>query len=94
MFSDFSGAFEPGTKVAEDEEGTIMEFAHAIHQFPDSFKQIIYGTDFCPPILLSDIAKYDYAIKKIFTEDQFDDVYWNNPLRAFLKAAQYINMKG
>ena len=95
MFSDFCGAFEPGTKVADDEEGTISEFAHAIHQFPDTYKQIVYGTDFCPPILLSEIDKYDYTIQKIFTEDQFEDIYWNNPLRAFPKAARYIsNEKG
>lgn len=94
MFSDFCGAFEPGTKVAEDEEGTIREFAHAIHQYPDSYRQILYGTDFCPPIWLSEVAKYDYTIAKIFTEDQFDDIYWNNPLRAFPKIAQYLNLKG
>ena len=94
MFTDFAGAFEPGTEVAADEEGTIEQWAHAIHQYPDTYKQIVYGTDFCPPILLWEIDKYDYSIKKIFTEDQFEDIYWNNPLRAFPKVAQYLNMKG
>ena len=94
MFTDFAGAFEPGTEVAADEEGTIDQWAHAINQYPDTYKQIVYGTDFCPPILLFEIDKYDYAIKKIFTEDQFEDIYWNNPLRAFPKAAEYINKKG
>ncbi len=94
MFTDFAGAFEPGTEVAADEEGTIDQWAHAIHQFPDTYKQIVYGTDFCPPILLWEIDKYDYSIRKIFTEDQFEDIYWNNPLRAFPKVAQYLNMKG
>ena len=61
---------------------------------PDTYKQIVYGTDFCPPILLWEIDKYDYSIRKIFTEDQFEDIYWNNPLRAFPKVAQYLNMKG
>ena len=94
MFTDFAGAFEPGTGVAADEEGTIDQWAHAIDQYPDTYKQIVYGTDFCPPILLFEIDKYDYAIRKIFTEDKFEDIYWNNPLRAFPKAAEYINKKG
>lgn len=90
MFTDFCGAFEPGTEVAADEEGTIEKFAHAIHQYPDTWKQIIYGTDFCPPIWLFEIDKYDYTIRKIFTEDRFEDIYWNNPLRAFPKAAAFL----
>ena len=90
MFTDFCGAFEPGTEVAADEEGTIEKFAHAIHQYPDTWKQIVYGTDFCPPIWLFEVDKYDYTIRKIFTEDQFEDIYWNNPLRAFPKVAEYI----
>ncbi len=94
MFTDFAGAFEPGTEVAADEEGTIMQWADAINQYPDTWQQIIYGTDFCPPILLWEIDKYDYTINKIFTPDQFDDIYWNNPLRAFPKVAEYLKMKG
>ena len=94
MFTDFAGAFEPGTEVAADEEGTIMQWAEAINQYPDTWQQIVYGTDFCPPILLWEIDKYDYTINKIFTPDQFDDIYWNNPLRAFPKVAEYLKMKG
>ena len=94
MFTDFCGAFEPGTEVAADEEGTIEKFAHAIHQYPDTHTQVIYGTDFCPPILLFEVNKYDYTIGKIFTEDQFRDIYWNNPLRAFPKVAAYLKEKG
>ena len=94
MFTDFCGAFEPGTEVAADEEGTIEKFAHAIHQYPDTWKQIIYGTDFCPPIWLFEIDKYDYTIQKIFSKEQFEDIYWNNPLRAFPKVAEYLYKKG
>ncbi|MBR3694318.1 MAG: amidohydrolase family protein [Erysipelotrichales bacterium] len=94
MFTDFAGAFEPGTEVAADEEGTIAQWAHAIDKYPDTYTQILYGTDFCPPILLYEIEKYDYAIRKIFTEDKFEDIYWNNPLRAFPKAAAYITKEG
>lgn len=94
MFTDFAGAFEPGTEVAADEEGTIDQWADAINQYPDTYKQIVYGTDYCPPILLWEIDKYDYTINKIFTPDQFEDIYWNNPLRAFPKVAEYLKMKG
>ena len=94
MFTDFCGAFEPGTEVAADEEGTIQQWADAISQYPDAYKQIIYGTDFCPPILLSELDKYDYTIQKIFPEKVHEDIYWNNPLRAFPKVAEYLKEKG
>ena len=94
MFTDFCGAFEPGTEVAADEEGTIEKFAHAIHQYPDTWKQVLYGTDFCPPILLFEIHKYDYTIGKIFPRERFRDIYWNNALRAFPKVAEYLKKKG
>ena len=94
MFTDFCGAFEPGTEVAADEEGTIEKFAHAIHQYPDTWKQVLYGTDFCPPILLFEIHKYDYTIGKIFPQERFRDIYWNNALRAFPKVAEYLKKKG
>lgn len=94
MFTDFCGAFEPGTEVAADEEGTIEKFAHAIHQYPDTWKQVLYGTDYCPPILLFEIHKYDYTIGKIFPEERFRDIYWNNALRAFPKVAEYLKKKG
>ena len=42
-------------------------------------------------LLISNII---YTINKIFTPDQFDDIYWNNPLRAFPKVAEYLKMKG
>lgn len=93
MFTDFCGAFEPGTDVAADEEGTIEKFAHAIHQYPDTYKQVLYGTDFCPPILLFEVNKYDYTIGKIFPQERFRDIYRDNALRAFPKVAAYLNRK-
>ena len=94
MFTDFSGAYEPGTPEGGDMDWAIDTFAAAIHQCPDAYRHILYGTDFCPPILLFEVSKYDYTIGKIFTEDQFQDIYWNNPLRAFPKVAAYIQKKG
>lgn len=90
MFTDFSGAYEPGTKEGTDMEWAIGTFAKAINQYPDTYKQILYGTDFCPPINLSAIEEYDYTIEKIFTPEQLRDVYYNNCLRAFPKLREYI----
>lgn len=90
MFTDFSGAYEPGTKEDNNMDWAIETFAHAINQYPDTYKQILYGTDFCPPINLSAIDEYEYTIKKIFTPDKFEDIYFNNALRAFPKLKEYI----
>ena len=90
MFTDFSGAYEPGTPEGESLDWAINTFANAINQFPDSYKKILYGTDFCPPINLSCIEEYDETIERIFTPDQFEDVYFNNALRAFPKLKEYL----
>lgn len=90
IFTDFSGAYEPGTKEDADIEGAIKTFAKAINQYPDTYKKILYGTDFCPPINLFAIEEYDYTIKKIFSPEQFEDIYFNNSLRAFPKLKKYI----
>lgn len=93
MFTDFSGAYEPGTKEGADMEWAIETFAKAIHQYPDTYKKILYGTDFCPPINLSAIEEYDYTIEKIFTPEQFEDIYYKNCMRAFPKIEEYLHRK-
>lgn len=90
MFTDFSGAYEPGTHEGADIEWAISTFAHAINQRPDTYKQILYGTDFCPPINLSAIGEYDYTIEKIFPPETWEDIYYNNALSAFPKINDYI----
>lgn len=90
IFTDFSGAYEPGTKEGADMEWAIETFAKAIHQYPDTYKKILYGTDFCPPIRLTAIEEYDYTIRKIFLPAQWEDVYFSNCLRAFPKLAEYL----
>lgn len=90
MFTDFSGAYEPGTPEGADMGWAIATFAHAIDQFPDSYKKILYGTDFCPPINLSALDEYDVTIAKIFQPEQFEDVYYNNALRAFPRLAEFL----
>ena len=90
MFTDFSGAYEPGTQEGADMQWAIRTFAQAIHQYPDTYKSIVYGTDFCPPINLSAIDEYDTTIAGIFKPEHFDDIYYNNALRAFPLLSKYI----
>ena len=90
MFTDFSGAYEPGTPEGDSIDWAIETFKRAINQFPDTYKKILYGTDFCPPINLSAISEYDETIKKIFRPEQFEDIYYNNCLRAFPRLADLI----
>ncbi|MBP3692222.1 MAG: amidohydrolase [Clostridia bacterium] len=93
MFTDFSGAYEPGTHEGADMEWAIATFAKAINQYPDTYTQILYGTDFCPPINLSAVEEYDYTISKIFSPEQYEDIYVNNALRAFPKIKDYFQKK-
>lgn len=90
MFTDFCGAYEPGTPEGADMQWAIRTFAHAIHQFPDTYRKILYGTDFCPPINLSAIEEYETTIAAIFSPEQFDDIYFGNALRAFPRLSHYI----
>lgn len=90
MFTDFCGAYEPGTPEGANMQWAIDTFAHAIHQYPDTYRKILYGTDFCPPINLSAIEEYDETIAAIFKPEQFDDIYFGNALRAFPRLAEYI----
>ncbi len=90
LYTDFSGAYEPGTKEGADIEWAIETFSNAINQCPDTYKKILYGTDFCPPINLSAVEEYDYTIEKIFAPEQLEDIYVNNPLRAFPRVREYL----
>ena len=94
MYSDFSGTFEPGASAMENVAETLSAYAHAIRQYPGAYRQILYGTDFCPPIALSAFGEYDETIRRIFAPDQFEDIYWNNPLRAFPRLAEILREKG
>lgn len=94
MFTDFSGAYEPATPEGEDMNWAIDTFAAAIHQYPDTYRHILYGTDFCPPINLSAIEEYDETIERLFPLAQREDVYYNNALRAFPRLAEYIGQEG
>lgn len=93
MFTDFCGAYEPGTKEGSDMEWAIRTFARAIHQYPESYKQILYGTDFCPPIDLIAVEEYEYTVERIFRPEQLEAVYRTNCLRAYPRLRDFITEK-
>ncbi len=93
MFTDFSGAYEPGTPEGESLDWAIATFAKAINQFSDTYKSILYGTDFCPPIHLSAIEEYDTTISAIFPKEYHEDIYYKNALRAFPRIAEILGEK-
>ncbi len=90
MFTDFSGAYEPGTPEGANINWAIKTFAKAINQFPDTYKSILYGTDFCPPINLCVIEDYDTTISAIFPKKYHEDIYYNNALRAFPRISEKV----
>ncbi len=90
MFTDFSGAYEPGTPEGESIEWAIERFGQAIRQFPDTYKHFLYGTDFCPPINLSAIEEYHTTIQALFPKDVWEDIYYNNALRAFPRIKEIL----
>lgn len=93
LYSDFSGAYETGTKEGNDVEGAIKCFKSAILSKPDMEKQILYGTDFCPPINLSQLDEYNYTISNIFKEKDFERIYLYNPLNAFPSIKKFIDIQ-
>lgn len=93
MFTDFSGAYEPGTPEGASMQWAIDTFARAINQFPDTYKSILYGTDFCPPINLKAIDEYDTTISAIFPKEYHEDIYYNNAMRAFPRIAEMLGEK-
>lgn len=90
MYTDFSGAFEPGTPEGADQQWAMNTFAEAIHQYDDMYKQILYGTDFCPPINLFAMKEFDETVALTFKPEYFEDVYSRNCLRAYPRLKEYI----
>ena len=91
IYSDFSGAYETGTKEGNDVEGAIKTFGAAIHSRPGMENRILYGTDFCPPINLSQLDEYDISIKKIFDEKYHDLIYYKNCMKVFPRLRRFID---
>ncbi|MCH5353615.1 MAG: amidohydrolase [Acutalibacter sp.] len=94
LYTDFSGAYETGTKEGNNVEAAIETFGKAIHSRPGTERKILYGTDFCPPINLAQLDEYDYSIEKIFPPEVFPLIYYENCLRAFPRLKQLLEKKG
>ena len=87
LFTDLSGLFEDGYEsdwnvLLPRYEGTICAAGCE--------DQILFGTDFCPPIRLNDIERFDDFLARIFTPAELERVYWQNALRAFPRLAAYL----
>lgn len=91
LFTDFCGCFEPGTKEDADRAWATDTFGHALHQFPDVYQQVLYGTDFCPPLNLSEIEAYETTMSALFPPEECAKIYYENALRAFPRLNDYLN---
>ena len=91
MYTDISGAYETGTSFGADVDAAIALFKHATDSQPGCFKQMLFGTDFCPPILLSQLDEYDYSLDQMFPPETHEDICYNNALKAFPRLKNYLN---
>lgn len=94
FYTDYSGAYEPGYAFDADREAAAELFGGAIHTRPDMYKKILYGSDFCPPINLSELDEYERTAAHIFAPEELPDVYWDNALRAFPRIKYFIEKEG
>jgi predicted TIM-barrel fold metal-dependent hydrolase len=94
IYTDFSGAYETGTKEAANIGAAIALFDQAICSQPREkvLPKMLYGTDFCPPINLAQLEEYDESIERIFSPEEFSAVYYENSLRAFPRLKNYISL--
>ncbi len=80
LFTDFSGLFEEGY---EDDWDVLLERYGGAIKAAGCQGQILYGTDFCPPIALNDIERFGAFASEIFTDRELEGFYCKNALRAF-----------
>ncbi len=90
LFTDFSGAYEPGTPEGDSLDWAVQRFKQAIDPYPQVYRKFLYGTDFCPPINLSAVTEYHETIEKIFTPQQAEEIYYHNALRVFPRLSEYL----
>lgn len=88
MYTDFSGIYETGTKEGSDILGTITQYKEVIRAQKGAAKKILYGTDFCPPLNLTQIQEYDQTLSAIFSEEERDNVTYKNCINAFPRLRQ------
>ena len=90
IFTSFNGAFTPDKRINKSSDAIFRALSLAIMQYGDIYKQMLYGTSFCPPYEATEIAIYDAGIETIYTHDQVWEIYWDNALLAFPKLKNYL----
>ncbi|MBR5641455.1 MAG: amidohydrolase [Firmicutes bacterium] len=86
LFTDFSGLFEDGYEA--DWDVLKVRYGGAVRA-AGCESQLLYGTDFCPPIGLTDIERFDAFFAELFTEKERETIYYDNALRAFPRLAEF-----
>lgn len=90
IYTDISGAYETGTSYGANIDAAIDLFKSATDKHPECFRQMLYGTDFCPPISLGQLDEYDYSLYRMFPSETWEDICWGNALRAFPRLGDYL----
>lgn len=90
IFTCFNGVFTLDKRITKSSDAIFRALSLAIMQYGDIYKQMLYGTSFCPPYHATEIAKYDAGIETLFTHDQVQEIYWDNALRAFPKLTKFL----
>ncbi|MCR4805896.1 MAG: amidohydrolase [Clostridia bacterium] len=87
LFTDYSGLFEAGYEgdweILKKGYGGAMRAAGC-------YSQVLFGTDFCPPIGLTDIERFDAFLSEVIPSEFREAVYYRNALRAFPRLAAHI----
>lgn len=90
VFTDISGAYETGTSYGADVDAAIDLFKKSTDKYPEAYTQMLYGTDFCPPIKLGQLDEYDYSLDRMFLREYHSAIRYDNALRAFPRIAEFL----
>lgn len=90
VFTDISGAYETGTSYGADVEKAVDLFKKSTDLYPEAYTQMLYGTDFCPPIELGQLDEYDYSLDRMYKKEYHSAVRYENALRAFPRLAKFL----
>ena len=97
LFTDFSGLFEEGYEC--DWNVLLKQYGDAVSCISSTgsvtvrnpiASQILFGTDFCPPLNLVDIERFDRFLEELFSPQELQAIYYENPLRAFPRLADHL----
>lgn len=90
IYTCFNGIFTLDKRVSKTPDSIFRAISLATMQYSDIYKQMLYGTSFCPPYQATEIAKYDSGMATLFSREQLQSIYWDNALVAFPKLKQYL----